>query len=119
MLGLGVVMGAKNYSPRQVLVNELQQRLSNLDSELGTLRDKTRQAEARANSLQNEKALLTSTEQRSLRTVEELSMEKHKLSAQLHVEQKVREQTACMVDLNSMPLESVKRFLAAIILGLL
>lgn len=101
-------------------MNELQQRLSNLDSELGTLRDKTRQAEARANSLQNEKALLTSTEQRLLRTVEELSMEKHKLSAQLQVEQKVHEQTACVVALNSMCWKSVMWFLGAmnIILGL-
>ncbi|KAK9917001.1 hypothetical protein WJX75_009773 [Coccomyxa subellipsoidea] len=48
----------------QVLVIELQQRLSNLDTELGTQRDKARQMEARANFLENEKALLTAAEQR-------------------------------------------------------
>ena len=74
----------------QVLVIELQQRLSNLDTEVGNLRDKARQMEARTNFLENEKALLAAAEQRLVRTVEGLSTEKHKLSAQLQVEQKVR-----------------------------
>jgi chromosome segregation ATPase len=79
----------------QVLVIELQQRLSNLDTELGTQRDKARQMEARANFLENEKALLTAAEQRLVRTVEGLSTEKHKLSAQLQVEQKVCKSFKC------------------------
>ena len=72
-----------------MLVIELQQRLSNLDTELGTQRDRARQMEARANFLENEKALLTAAEQRLVRMVDSLSTEKHKLSAQLQVEQKV------------------------------
>ncbi len=69
---------------------ELQQRLSNLDAELGAQRDKAHQMEARANFLENEKALLSAAEQRLIHMVEGLSMEKHKLAAQLQVEQKVR-----------------------------
>ncbi|CAL8467199.1 g6735 [Coccomyxa elongata] len=72
----------------QVLVIELQQRHSNLDAELGAQRDKARQLEARVNFLENEKALLTAAEQRLIHMVEGLSMEKHKLAAQLQVEQK-------------------------------
>ncbi len=88
--GTGVVPEHLRVRCIQVLVIELQQRLSNLDTEVGNLRDKARQMEARTNFLENEKALLAAAEQRLVRTVEGLSTEKHKLSAQLQVEQKVR-----------------------------
>ena len=74
----------------QVLVNELQQRVSALDADIASVRDGARQLDARARSAESEKALLAAAEQRLARTVDDLSAEKHKLRAQLQVEQKVR-----------------------------
>ena len=71
-------------------MSELQQRVSNLDVEAGEARDRARQLEARASSLDSEKKLLAASEERLSRMVEDLSSEKHKLRAQLQVEQKVR-----------------------------
>jgi cell division protein FtsB len=73
----------------QVLVNEMQQRLSNTDAQLSSEKDKARQLERRASTLENERALVAAAEQRLSRMVEELSTEKHKLHAHLQVEQRV------------------------------
>ena len=73
----------------QVLVNDLQQKLSTLDAESLAARDKARQMEAKASSLESEKALLVTAEQRQASMIGELSTEKHRLLAQSQVEQKV------------------------------
>ena len=73
----------------QVLVNELQQRVSALNAEVTSLRDGARQLDARARAAESEKTLLAAAEQRLALMVEDLSAEKHKLRAQLQVEQKV------------------------------
>ena len=74
----------------QVLVNELQQRIGALNADITSLRDEARQLDARARAAESEKALLAAAEQRRALMVEDLSAEKHKLRAQLQVEQKVR-----------------------------
>lgn len=70
-------------------MNDLQQKLSNLDAESLAARDKARQMEAKASSLESEKALLVTAEQRQACMIGELSAEKHRLLAQSQVEQKV------------------------------
>lgn len=75
--------------PVQVLVNDMQQKLSALDAEAAAARDRARQMEAKASSLDSERALLATAEQRLTRMVDELSAEKHRLMAQSRVEQKV------------------------------
>ena len=75
--------------PVQVLVNDMQQKLSALDAEAAAARDRARQMEAKASSLDSERALLATAEHRLTRMVDELSAEKHRLMAQSHVEQKV------------------------------
>ncbi len=74
----------------QVLVNDMQQKLGTLDAEASAARDRARQLEAKASSLESEKALLATAEQRLTRMINELSAEKHKLMAQSQVEHKVR-----------------------------
>ena len=73
----------------QVLVNDMQQKLGTLDAEAAATRDRARQLEAKASSLESEKALLVTAEQRLARMINELSAEKHKLMAQSQVEHKV------------------------------
>lgn len=73
----------------QVLVNDMQQKLGTLDAEASATRDRARQLEAKASSLESEKALLATAEQRLTRMINELSAEKHKLMAQSQVEHKV------------------------------
>ena len=49
----------------QVLVNEMQQKLGTLDAEASAAaRDRARQMEAKASSLESEKALVATAEQR-------------------------------------------------------
>jgi hypothetical protein len=79
-----------------VLVNELQQRVAGLSADVTAERERARAAEAAAGAAQNEKALLAAAEQRLARMVEDLSAEKHRLRAQLQVEQKVRMHASCM-----------------------
>ena len=73
----------------QVLVNEMQQKLGNLDAEASAARDRAHQMEAKASSLESEKALLATAEQRLTNMINDLSAEKHKLMAQSQVAQKV------------------------------
>lgn len=73
----------------QVLVYEMQQKLSTLDAEAAAASDRARQMEAKASSLESEKALLATAEQRLTNSINNLSAEKHKLMAQSQVEQKV------------------------------
>ena len=70
-------------------MNDLQQKLSTLDAESLAARDKARQMEAKASSLESEKALLVTAEHRLAGMIDELSAEKHRLLAQSQVEQKV------------------------------
>ena len=73
----------------QVLVNDMQQKLGTLAAEAAATTDRARQLEAKASSLESEKALLATAEQRLTRMINELSAEKHKLMAQSQVEHKV------------------------------
>jgi hypothetical protein len=75
--------------PAQVLVNDMQQKLGALDAEAAAAMDRARQMEAKASSLDSERALLSAAEQRLTRMVDELSADKHRLVAQSQVEQKV------------------------------
>ena len=70
-------------------MNEMQQKLGILDAEAAAARDRARQMEAKASSLESEKALLATAEQRLTTMINDLSAEKHKLMAQSQVEQKV------------------------------
>ena len=67
----------------------MQQKLGNLDAEAAAARDRARQMEAKASSLESEKALLATAEQRLTNMINDLSAEKHKLMAQSQVAQKV------------------------------
>ena len=73
----------------QRLVYDMQQKLSTLDAEAAAASDRARQMEAKASSLESEKALLATAEQRLTNMVNDLSAKKHKLMAQSQVEQKV------------------------------
>ena len=70
-------------------MNEMQQKLGTLDAEASAARDRARQMEAKASSLESEKALLATAEQRLTNMINDLSAEKHKLMAQSQVAQKV------------------------------